>query len=117
MAIRSKTRYLSLTVDQDNFIWKFIGKGEETYNSEDVLLLRNLLSKERARILFILKTKKPTSLYQLAKLLGRDFKAVTKDIKLLEKFGFIEFYRSKHGKRISKTPILAIDQLNIVMTF
>jgi predicted transcriptional regulator len=116
MVKKSKTRYLSLAISEDNFIWQFIGKGEESYNLEDISLLRQLLSKERARILFIIKTKKPKSLYQLAKFTGRDFKAITKDIKLLEKLGLIEFYRTKTGKRDAKTPILAIDQLNIVLT-
>jgi len=115
MAKTSKTRYLSLRVDKENFIWRFIGKGEESYNKEDVFLLRQLLSKERARILYTLKTKKPRSIYHLAKLLGRDIKAVDKDIKLLEKFGFIEFHRVKIGKREAKMPVLGIDQLNIIV--
>lgn len=116
MALRSRTRYLNLTIEEESFIWKFIGKGQESYNLEDVTLLRRLLSKERAKVLFIIKTKKPSSIYQLAKLLSRDIKAVEKDLKLLEKFGFIEFYRNKKGKRDSKTPKLAVDQLNIIVT-
>ena len=51
--------------------------------------LRQLLSNEKARLLHVCKLKKPESIYALAKLLGRDFKAVRKDIRLLEEFGFI----------------------------
>jgi predicted transcriptional regulator len=65
----------------------------------------------------MIKTKKPRSLYHLARLLGRDFKAVSKDVSLLEKFGFIDFHRGKTGKREAKVPVLAIDQLNIVVEF
>jgi predicted transcriptional regulator len=116
MASKSRTRYLSLSVDDDNFIWKFIGRGEESFNHKDIFLLRQLLSKERARILYLLKTKKPKSIYQLAKFAGRNFKSVSQDINLLEKFGFVEFHLGKTGKRQAKTPILAIDQLNIVLS-
>lgn len=117
MAVKSKTRYLSLTVGQDNFIYKFLGGKKESLNIEDISLLRRFLSKERSRILYILKSKKPKSIYQLAKFAGRDFKSVTEDINLLEKFGLIDFHRTKIGKREAKTPVLTVDQLNIVMTF
>jgi len=112
----TKTRYLTLKTSQDNFIWRFIGKGEESYNYEDVALLRSLFSKEKARILYVLKIKKPKSIYELAKILKRDFKSVNDDIKLLEKFGLVEFHRGKTGKRQAKVPTLTIDQLNIVLS-
>jgi len=116
MAKTTKTRYLSLTANQDNFIWRFISKKEDSYNYEDIFLLRQLLSKERARILYTIKTKKPNSIYELAKFLKRDFQSVSEDIRLLEKFGLVEFHHGKTGKRESKIPVLAVDQLNIVLT-
>ena len=47
--------------------------------------------------------------------LGRDFKSVRDDLKLLEKFGFIEFSASRTGKRPSLTPKLIVDQVKIVL--
>lgn len=74
---------------------------------------RQLLSDEKARIMHVLRMKKPRSLYALAKLLGRDFKAVRQDTKLLEKFGLIrlvsEFDKKARKKRLR--PVLDADKL------
>jgi len=81
----------------------------------EIANLRQLLSNERARLLNICKTKEPSSIYELAKLLGRDFKAVRKDIKLLERFGFIELISShKHGRERLR-PIVDADQVVITI--
>ena len=88
---------------------------KKAHDFSDVKLLRSLLSNEKARILHILKTKKPRSIYGLAKELGRDFKSVREDIKVLERFGFIEFHAEKTGKRESLMPVLAIDKLQIII--
>lgn len=76
-------------------------------------MLRKLLSNEKARLLHIIKVKKPTSIYSLAKLSGRDFKSVNDDIKLLEKFGFIVMINEKTGKRERLKPLLAADIIRI----
>jgi len=83
-------------------------------NSE-VSRLRNLLSDEKARLLHICKTKQPESIYYLAKLLGRDFKAVRHDIKLLEAFGFIELIASHKKGRERLMPIVEADQLIVTI--
>ena len=111
---RTKVRYVEVNVNQGSFVSKLIG-GSRKHDFSDVKLLRNLLSNEKARILHTLKKQKPKSIYQLAKLLGRDFKSVREDIKVLEKFGFIEFHAGKTGKRESLIPVLAIDKMEIVV--
>lgn len=82
---------------------------------EDVAKVRALLSNERARIIHTIKESKPKSLYQLAKLLGRDFKSVRKDIQLLEHFEIIELVKTSHknSKRQSLKPVLKLDTLQI----
>jgi predicted transcriptional regulator len=112
--IKSKTRYLDINVKQGSFMSRFIS-GQKEYDFSDVSLLRKLLSNQKARILFTLKQKKPKSIYSLAKILGRDFKSVSDDVKILEKFGFIEFHEGKTGKRAAKMPVLVLDQLDIVL--
>jgi predicted transcriptional regulator len=111
----SKTRYLSINVRQGNFVSRFIST-KNNLDLSDISLLRKLLTKEKAKILYTLKEKKPKSIYHLAKILGRDFKSVSQDVNLLEKFGLIEFHASKTGKREAKTPVLAIEKLNIVLS-
>jgi predicted transcriptional regulator len=73
------------------------------------------LSNEKARILYALKSEKPKSIYALAKILGRDFKSVRDDIKILERFGFIEFHSEKTGERESLMPVLIINKLQIII--
>lgn len=79
----------------------------------DLGLLRSVLSHEKSRLLHILKTKQPNSIYELAKLLGRDFKSVRQDIRVLEDFGFVEMIPVYKGKRQKLKPILVINQLKI----
>ena len=111
---RSKTRYVDLNVKEGGFVSRFIGSGSK-HNFSDIALLRKILSNEKSRILYTLKHKKPKSIYEMAKLLGRDFKSVHDDLKILERFGFIEFHSTKTGKRQSLTPVLTIDNLQIVI--
>ncbi len=111
---RTKTRYVDINVNQESFVSRLIGSKKE-YDSSDVALLRQVLSREKAKILYVLKIKKPKSMYSLAKILGRDFKSVRDDLKLLERFGFIEFHSFKTGKRESLTPTLIIEQLQILV--
>ena len=83
----------------------------------EVGLVRSILSNEKEKILHTIKEKKPVSIYVLAKELGRDFKAVSHDLKLLEKYGFIELVKQSKGKRKMLKPILAIDNLQINISF
>jgi len=93
---------------------RFTGQKKD-YNLSDMALLRKLLSNERARLLNVIKIKNPDSMYSLAKFLGRDFKSVREDIKLLEKFGFVELISKTKGKRTTHKPILTANTLNIIV--
>ena len=113
---RSKTRYFEVNVRQGNVVTKMLSQPGKDLDFSDMKALRNLLTNEKARILYTLKYKKPKSIYELAKLLERDFKSVRTDIHTLERFGFIEFVEEKTGKRVSLRPVLVIDSLQIVLS-
>jgi predicted transcriptional regulator len=115
MATKTKTREVTITDEGGAFAAFFKRFTSEThdFDFESLATLRKLLSNERAKLLHILKTKKPSSLYQLAKLLGRDFKAVRDDVLLLERFGFLEIVAEKTGKRNRLRPVLVVDQVQI----
>ena len=51
----------------------------------------------------------------MSKLLGRDFKAVRHDIKLLEKFGFIELIASHKQGRERLRPVIDVDKIVITI--
>jgi len=115
MALKSKTREISIVENEgvfSGFFRKFYGEKKE-FDFEAVSALRKLLSKEKAKLLHIIKTQKPSSLYELAQILKRDLKAVKRDIKLLERFGFIDLIAEKSGKRERLKPVLVVDSIYI----
>src|SRR3989344_5599464 len=89
---------------------KFLGLKED-YNIDDLSLVRKILTNEKARILHVIKMHQPSSIYNLAKFLGRDFKTVREDLLLLKKFGFIDLIQEKSGKRITHKPILTANSV------
>lgn len=78
--------------------------------------IRALLSNEKARLLYLIKTKKPDSIYKLAKLSNRNFKAVRQDLALLEKFGLIKFVKQREKNREKLKPVLQVNKLNLSIT-
>jgi len=118
MTQKAKTREITI-VDEGGAFNTFFRKitGAKEYDFEGISTLRKLLSNEKAKILHIIKTSNPNSIYHLAKLLGRDFKSVSDDLKLLGRFGFIDLVSNKKGKRERLKPVLAIDSLNIQIKF
>ncbi|VVB79757.1 Uncharacterised protein [uncultured archaeon] len=92
---------------------KALGLKKEEYDFSGVAALRKLLSKERVRMLNIIKEQKPGSIYDLAKKLNRGFKSVFEDIQLLERFGLIELIAEKKNGRVRHKPILISDTLTI----
>ena len=89
------------------------GKEEKSLNFSDISMLRQLLSNEKARILYTLQHKKPSSIYKLAKLLERDFKSVRSDLELLKQFGFVRFQNESKGKRRMLKPVLNLTRLDL----
>ncbi len=115
MAKKTKTRQITIVEEGGTFsafFKKFTGEKKD-YDFQGLSSLRSLLSNEKARIINIIKTKNPKSIYDLAKILKRDFKSVSDDIKLLEKFGFIDLIEEKTGKRNRLKPVVVVDSLII----
>ncbi|MFQ5531129.1 MAG: hypothetical protein ACE5ES_00785 [Candidatus Nanoarchaeia archaeon] len=111
---KSKIREITITESKGTFsIFKKPGTSKKDYDFSGMLILRQLLSNEKARILHVIKTKKPKSIYELAKMLDRGFKSVNDDIKILERFGFIELVAEKTKKRTRHRPKIVIDTMTI----
>jgi len=110
----SKTREITITESKGAFsIFKKHGTSKEDFDFSGMLALRQLLSNEKARILHVIKNQKPTSIYDLAKKLGRGFKSVNDDIKLLERFGLIELVEEKIKGRTRHRPEIIIDTITM----
>lgn len=115
MAQKTKTKDITIVEEAGSFnaLFRHFRSSEEAYDFEGLSALRKVLSNEKARILHTLKTKKPKSLYELAKILKRDFKSISQDVKLLERFGFIDMVAEKSGNRNRLRPVIVVDTINI----
>lgn len=115
MAVRTRTKEITITDDRGAFtsFFKKIAGEKSDFDFKGLASLRSLLSNEKARILHIIKTRNPKSIYDVAKMLQRDFKSVSEDIKLLEEFGFIDLIKENTGSRKRLKPVIVIDTLKI----
>ena len=112
--MKEKTREITITESKGAFsIFKKAGISKKAYDFSGILALRQILSNEKARILHVIKTQNPISIYDLAKKLDRGFKTVSDDIKLLERFGFIELIEEKTKNRIRHKPVIIVDKITI----
>jgi predicted transcriptional regulator len=119
----NKTATRTINIKQSSGIYSILSKpvtmfqkhtvSKKDYNFSEITKLRHLLSNERARMLNVIKTKNPDSIYSLAKILERGFKSVLDDIKLLKEFGLIELKPELKGKRKKLKPVLIVNELNI----
>jgi len=112
----AKSKVREITIRESKGAFSMFRKSKiskKGYDFSGILALRQLLSNEKARILHVIKTQKPKSIYDLAKKLERGFKSVNDDIKLLERFGFIELTEEKTKKRIRHKPEIIVDTITI----
>ena len=94
-------------------IFKKKDASKKSFDFSGISSLRQLLTNEKARILHTIKYEKPDSIYQLAKLLNRNFKSVNDDLRILERFGLITLVEEKTKKRVRHRPEISIDVINI----
>lgn len=111
---KTKTREITIRESKGAFsLFKKQGHSKQDFDFEGIQALRQILSNEKARILSVIKYQNPRSIYDLAKKLDRGFKSVNDDIKLLERFGFIELIEEKTKNRIRHKPELIVDTITI----
>lgn len=114
--MKPKIKSVDLYITPGTFYFLF-RRAKEGYDFSQLSELRRLLSNEKAKLINIIKTKQPDSIYKLAKLTERDFKAVQKDLKILKSFGIIDLQAREKGGRKQLKPVTAIDKLQINIDF
>ena len=70
---------------------------------------RGFMSVQKLELLTVIFCMEPSSIYELAKLVRRDFSTVQKDCKGLAGVGFIKLTSKRNGKRRSMVPTLSFD--------
>lgn len=73
--------------------------------------LRRALTPRRLELLHIIKTRKPSSINELARMAKRDIKNITEDVRYLEQIGFIE--KKQTNRKV--TPVVNYDKVMLEM--
>ncbi|MEK6925794.1 MAG: hypothetical protein AABW50_00800 [Nanoarchaeota archaeon] len=111
---KSKVREITLVESKGAFnLFSKLLPEEKKYDFDSLSALRQLFSKEKARMIHVIKYDKPSSIYDLSKKLGRTFRSVKIDLDLLERFGFIEFIEEKTKNRKRLKPEIIVDTMTI----
>jgi predicted transcriptional regulator len=84
-------------------VWQKLERGESVKKHEGVYFesldaMRKILTEERLRILKTIRKEHPSSIYELAKLLGRNVKNTFDDVQFLAGMGLIDLKKTKEGR-------------------
>lgn len=75
---------------------------------------RNLLTPSRLALLRAVRSDRPGSIYELAKLVNRDLKNVQDDLRLLARYGLVRMANGKgSGKRRVRVPHAVFDEIEL----
>jgi len=97
--------------------WKKLEKGKEVRKHravyfESIDALRTVLTDKRLELLKAIKENSPSSIYELAKIVGRNIKNVNEDVKLLADLGFLKLEKRKTDR---KRTIPTVDYSSIML--
>lgn len=88
----------------------------EVVSFKDIDTMRKVLTPKRLELLKVIKHKKPTSVYALAKLTKRDAKSVNTDVGVLASLNMVKTKRSKTKRRESIQPQVTFDSIHLEIT-
>jgi predicted transcriptional regulator len=96
-------------------VWRNLERGGKVKKHEAVYFesleaMRKVLTEERLRIVKVIKKEHPASIYELAKILGRDVKNTFDDVQFLAQVGLVELRKTK-DVREKTTPEVNYDKI------
>jgi predicted transcriptional regulator len=74
--------------------------------------MRKILTPRRLELLHTIKEKSPHSVYELARLLGRDLKNVNDDLAILTNIGLVELRGTPKGRK-NVVPRVTVDKIQL----
>ncbi|NOZ69093.1 MAG: hypothetical protein GXP46_07580 [Deferribacteres bacterium] len=89
---------------------KKVGRKKAGVYFENLETMRKAITVERLKILRVIKAKQPASVYRLAKILNRNLKNVSDDVRYLAELGLIELEKTKNGRE-KTTPTVNYDKI------
>ncbi len=82
---------------------------------ESLDAVRAILTDKRLELWRTIRDKKPESISEVAGLVGRGFKAVYRDLQLLEGLGLITFKKGKGKRGDLQAPVSLVDELQLAV--
>jgi predicted transcriptional regulator len=85
-------------------IWKKLEAGKKIKKEKGIYFdsidtMRSALTNNRLLILKTIREQRPQSVYELAKILGRDLKNVNQDLKMLAEIGLVTLEKTEEDKK------------------
>ena len=71
-----------------------------------------MLTRKRLELLRAIREHRPDSIYELAKILKRDLKNVTEDVKFLSQLGLVKLKKSQVDKKKKSTPVVDYSKIS-----
>ena len=113
---RLEIRSLEEGLDDFRATWKAVAAGKPvaprtgTYFTS-LEAARKVLTPKRLQLLRAIRQHRPDSLYQLSRLLNRDFKNVHTDVQTLATYGLVSLNKSRTGRQVAvpRVPFSAIE--------
>ena len=87
---------------------------KESISFRNVDVMRKVLTNKRLQLIKSIRKHKPQSIYELAKIVGRDPKSVNIDIMVLNKLGMIDLKRTDK-KRENIVPKVNYEKIDIAI--
>ena len=88
-----------------------VAKKSDEVGFTSIEAARNFLTRERLALMRTIRTRHPGSLYELSKMVKRDFKNVQDDIRILERHGLVRISKEPRGKRKVKVPQVPFEEI------
>ena len=82
---------------------------------ESLDAVRNVLTEKRLELWRIIRDRKPDSITTLTKMAKRNFKAVYRDLLLLQSVGLITFKKAKGKRGDVQSPVCLVDELHLAV--
>ena len=91
---------------------KILSRERYSYSFQNLNEYRRTLTQKRLELLSVIKHRKPNSIYELSKMVKRDFKNVSEDVNILLEVGLIEIERKETPQKVI-IPSVKFDRLRI----
>lgn len=101
--VKIEIKSLDNALKEAGEVFDRLSKGEHVQKKQAVYFsnlqeMRKVLTEKRLELLKIIKDKKPSSVYELSKMVKRDLKNVLQDLTYLKELGLVEIKETKDKK-------------------